>query len=266
MPRKHGEFASVREAIVVTASDLFTKQGVHGTSLGDIAQQADLSKGTLRTVLSSAIRLDDRMTERVAAELRHWLIEPTFSSEQRDPLAKRMTPRQRSLALNEDKVRFRRIKGPAGSGKSLVIAGRAAELATSGKRVLVVTFNITLINYLVDLSVRYAQAGAVRNQITALNFHYWCKRVASNAGRDDEYDALWSEINPEDEEAAKTVLDVTLPRAAAQWAASLDDEDRWDAILVDDEGIILIDQDADRDGVARWALAYCAHALATHPS
>lgn len=39
-----------------------------------------------------------------------------------------------------------------------------------------------------------------------------------------------------------------------------------DAILVDDEGIILIDQDADRDGVARWALAYCAHVLATHPS
>ena len=47
MPRKHGEFSSVREAIIVTASDLFTKQGVHGTSLGDIATQGDLSKGTL---------------------------------------------------------------------------------------------------------------------------------------------------------------------------------------------------------------------------
>lgn len=47
MPRKHGEFSSVREAILATASTLFTRQGVHGTSLGDIAAEAKLSKGTL---------------------------------------------------------------------------------------------------------------------------------------------------------------------------------------------------------------------------
>lgn len=194
----------------------------------------DLSKDALRAVLSCASRLDDRMTDRVAAELRHWLVEPSFSSEQRDPLAKCMTKRQRALAVNEDNVRFRRIKGPAGSGKSLVIAGRAAELAAAGKRVLVVTFNITLINYLLDLAVRYAQSGAIRDQITALNFHYWCKRVASDAGRDKEYDELWSAIDPEDADSSRMVLEVTLPRAATQWAASLDDEDRWDAILVDE--------------------------------
>lgn len=194
----------------------------------------DLSKSTLLAVLNCANRLDDRMTDRIASELRHWLVEPTFSSEQRDPLARRMTPRQRALAVNEETVRFRRVKGPAGSGKSLVIAGRAAELAAAGKRVLVVTYNITLINYLLDLAVRYAQSGAVRNQITALNFHFWCKRVASMAGRDVEYDQLWSGIDPEDKEAATQVLAMTLPCAAAKWAASLDDEDRWDAVLVDE--------------------------------
>lgn len=47
MPRKHGAYASVREAILDTAAQLFTRQGVHGTSLGDIAEAADLSKGTL---------------------------------------------------------------------------------------------------------------------------------------------------------------------------------------------------------------------------
>ncbi len=47
MPRKHGDYASVREAIISTAAQLFTRQGVHGTSLGDIAQAASLSKGTL---------------------------------------------------------------------------------------------------------------------------------------------------------------------------------------------------------------------------
>lgn len=47
MPRKHGDYASVREAILATAAQLFTSRGIHGTSLGDIAEAADLSKGTL---------------------------------------------------------------------------------------------------------------------------------------------------------------------------------------------------------------------------
>ena len=45
MPRKHGDFPSVRDAILYTASSLFTQKGVHGTS--DIAAEAKLSKGTL---------------------------------------------------------------------------------------------------------------------------------------------------------------------------------------------------------------------------
>lgn len=47
MPRKHGAYASVREAILATTAQLFTRQGVHGASLGDIAEAAKLSKGTL---------------------------------------------------------------------------------------------------------------------------------------------------------------------------------------------------------------------------
>jgi len=171
------------------------------------------------------------MGNRVAPELRHWLVEPSFSSEQRVPLRKMMTPRQRSLCLNEDETRFRRLRGPAGSGKSLVIAGRAAELAARGKRVLVVTFNITLVNYLMDLAVQYAQAGKVRKQITALNFHLWCRRIAGITGNDDEYNALWSS---DDESHDRRVLEVDLPRKAAVWASLLHEDERWDAILIDE--------------------------------
>lgn len=120
---------------------------------------------TLRTLLSSVWRSDDRMNDRVAAELRHWLVEPAFARDQRIPLAQLLTPKQKSLCINSEGVRFRRVKGPAGSGKSLVLAGRAAELARQGRRVLLLTFNITLINYLLDLGVCAAE---VQREETAI--------------------------------------------------------------------------------------------------
>lgn len=187
--------------------------------------------GALRTLLSSARRTDGRMTDRVATDLRHWLVEPAFSRDQRVPLARLLTPRQRSLCINKEGARFRRVKGPAGSGKSLVLAGRAAELARQGRRVLIVTFNITLINYLLDLAVQYAQSGVVRRRITALNFHHWCRRLAGIVGKDDEYDALWSKWGEDDVEG---LLRTRLPSQAARWAAALEDDDRWDAVLVDE--------------------------------
>lgn len=86
---------------------------------------------------------------------------------------------------------MRKIRGPAGCGKSLVVAGRAAKLAEDSKDVLIVTFNITILNYLLDYAVRFSFNGKVRSQITALNFHYWCKRVALQTGHIADYDQLW---------------------------------------------------------------------------
>lgn len=47
MRGKHEGYESVQAAILGTAAQLFTRAGVHGTSLNDIAQAAGLSKGTL---------------------------------------------------------------------------------------------------------------------------------------------------------------------------------------------------------------------------
>nr|WP_257906379.1 DEAD/DEAH box helicase family protein [Campylobacter lari]MCR6536445.1 AAA family ATPase [Campylobacter lari] len=49
----------------------------------------------------------------------------------------------------EDKPNtWNRIKGVAGSGKSLIIAHRAANIASKGKKVLVICYNKTLKQYL----------------------------------------------------------------------------------------------------------------------
>lgn len=47
MARKHGEFESAQSAILETSMQLFMQKGINGTSLGDIAGAAGMSKGTL---------------------------------------------------------------------------------------------------------------------------------------------------------------------------------------------------------------------------
>ncbi|MDO5112729.1 MAG: TetR/AcrR family transcriptional regulator [Clostridia bacterium] len=77
MARRHGEYASVREAILATASSLFLQGGVHAVSLQDIAAAADLSKGTLYyyypTKDSLVMELAHNNTETVTDTLFAWV-------------------------------------------------------------------------------------------------------------------------------------------------------------------------------------------------
>lgn len=241
LPSKLG-FGSIVAGIILTKMDTETAESLleplrehHGHTeyarlypiIGrDLLRKTDEST-IKRRILPSLFAVDPRMKDGAAEDLRQWLVEPTFSSEQRRPLANAMTPKQREICVNKTRAKFRRVRGPAGSGKSFVLAGRAAELARDQKKVLIVTYNITLVNYLMDLVVRYTQAGGVRKQIVALNYHSWCKRLAFLAGREDEYKALWTEN-------AGHVLQNALPNAAELWAKELDASQKFDAILVDE--------------------------------
>ena len=188
-----------------------------------------VAKNSIKKALPCAyLSRDLRMDEKHASDLRHWLVEPEFSREQRVPLMQGLDTKQRELVTTRPESRFRRIRGPAGSGKSVVLAARAAKLASEGKRVLLVTFNITLINYLLDYAVRYRQSGKVRDQIEAWNFHYWCKLIAGRTGHWDDYDHLWESAN------VGEVLSHHLANAAAEWATELDSNERYDAIFVDE--------------------------------
>jgi hypothetical protein len=168
------------------------------------------------------------MKEDLAEELRRWLREPEHSREQRRPLV--LDPRQRELAENRTTTGFRRIRGPAGSGKSAILARRAAVLAAEGKDVLVVSYNHTLRTYLADLIVR---AGGRRTAVAWLGFHEWCKRTMRQGGRSDAYHALAERLATGD----KSVLDEEL--GAETLAAVTDgptraEVPRYDAVLVDE--------------------------------
>ena len=117
------------------------------------------------------------MSSEIAEDLRGWLREPAFAKEGRiRPIP--LSPRQRELVTTRTETGYRRIRGPAGAGKSVVVACRAAELAQQSSSVLIVCFNITLLNYLRDLTVRHVAASAqIRRSVDFLNFDQWCKRV-----------------------------------------------------------------------------------------
>jgi len=148
-----------------------------------------LESGDLLRVFPEAKRAQSKfMNPELAADLRLWLVEPDAPKTQRTPLE--LDEAQRRLANSRTPSGYRRITGPAGSGKSVVLAARAAKLIAEGKDVLVVAFNITLLNYLADAAVR--NNPAARKSATWLNFHHWCKRVCEDTDHAQEYRALWS--------------------------------------------------------------------------
>jgi hypothetical protein len=86
------------------------------------------------------------------------------------------------IELNSDNQRRRRVRGPAGSGKTFGVAARAARLAAAGKSVLVLSFNVTLAKRLNSLiRERSAECGADPTLVTCANFHSFCTRIVQDA-------------------------------------------------------------------------------------
>ncbi len=211
-----------------------------------ISGRVAMQSGNLRAVFPEGVRLGSNyMNPELAKDLRNWLIEPDFAATQRTPLE--LDENQKRYVTTKSATGYRRIKGPAGSGKSVVLAARAAQLTSEGKEVLVVTFNITLLHYLRDMAVRWPHPHATtRNSITWLNFHHWCKRICQEMDREDEYTSLWRNHFSSEEDLLSAVFDAggggraLLTREIPQFVGSIIDTDseglvqRYDAILVDE--------------------------------
>lgn len=168
------------------------------------------------------------MKPEYADDLRYWLVETRAKEEQRKPLP--LNRRQAELAKSRTATGYRRIRGSAGSGKSVVLATRGANLALEEKTVLVLTFNITLTNYIADLAVRAAlPKTGVRKRITFLNYHRWAKRVCYDTGNSDLYKNLFRFGNGLD------ALNEQLPALVSSILESSEDQSLlYDAILVDE--------------------------------
>lgn len=214
-----------------------------------VAGQRELSGGDIDALIPAHRYRNNNMSSAAATELRNWLVEPDVAQEQREPL--RFDARQLAFIRNGGGARMRRLKGPAGSGKSVVLAARAARLACVGKRVLVVTYNITLMNYLHDLVQRCARDEETHEldiasrrpcEVEIRHFHGWCKTVIETAGRAPEYDDLWQQHGVQavlDERMALLAHECLLeapeqPRTQGENQSAHAGGHRYDAIFVDE--------------------------------
>jgi hypothetical protein len=107
--------------------------------------------------------------------IRFWLVPPFHSLEQGQDL--RLTSEQQRH-VNHSPGNHQRLRGVAGSGKTLVLAQRAANIASHGKRVLVTYYNITLGHYIRDQIKRTKERFPWVN-IEVIHFHGLCSNFLS---------------------------------------------------------------------------------------
>lgn len=167
------------------------------------------------------------MREEYAQDLRAWLVEPDFSRIQRTPLP--LSRIQKDLASTRTKSGYRRIKGAAGSGKTVVLAKRAAILAAEGKKVLICTFNITLLNYIYDLVIRGFDGKKGLFNIEFVHFHRWCRLVCYQYGYSNEYLNIWRDESV----ALDKKINEILPNLT-YIVIENNEFSKYDAILVDE--------------------------------
>ena len=152
-------------------------------------------------------------------ELLFWLKPPFHSLEQTKIL--NLTNKQKLIA--EPVKGHYRIRGIAGSGKTQVLAYRAAKLASMNYNVLVITFNITLWHYIQDM-IKRAPFTFDWSKITLTYFHGFCKDIMN------QYNVSWPEKNEFENE---NVFRETVPNIVSELVKN-NSQVKFDAILIDE--------------------------------
>lgn len=162
------------------------------------------------------------MDEFWAENIRFWLKPPYHSIEQGQPI---VLSSEQKRHIYPSPNQHQRLRGVAGSGKTLVIAQRAANLASIDKKVLVVTYNITLWHHIRD-AISRARYNFTWEQFEFNHFHGFCKNYLY------ENDISF----PESDENTEDFLDIKVPELIIESIKSGKNKKKrqYDAILIDE--------------------------------
>ena len=165
-----------------------------------IVGREPLEAGNVEALLPAAFNpaLHHPMSPRAVARFSAQLT-ATAATRTRGDLIK-LDSQKRRILDNPGGAKLRRIKGSVGTGKSALLAGAAIKAALEGRKVLLVGFNITLRHYLRDLIARIRFDGmdvdevrkAVRDNVTIMYLHEWCRDVCRDTGLEKQLHKLYS--------------------------------------------------------------------------
>jgi hypothetical protein len=166
-------------------------------------------------------------------DVENWMAPVDYTRDRHKPIP--LTAEQRAQASPAAGI-HRRLKGVAGSGKTVVLASRAAQLLLEGQRVLFLTYNITLLHYVRDL-VKQQYEGrntkALNDQLVIRHFHDFLQFVATNHGI--ELESVYRQKKERRDYLLETGWVQQVRQALDSIAAtSINDDCRFDAILIDE--------------------------------
>lgn len=154
------------------------------------------------------------MREEWAHELEFWLNPPFHSIDQAKPLELNKNQKENTIP----KPGHRRLRGAAGSGKTIVLAYKAARLASEGHKVLVITFNQTLWHYIKDV-ISCAPFEFEWKYINFYHLHGFCNNILEELNVPKPRENYFDQIVPTLEEAIEN---------------NNIDKFKYDAILIDE--------------------------------
>lgn len=179
-------------------------------------------------------RRDLTMSSRTWDHICWWVRVPELETERYQPLE--LDRQKIDFLENRSAVLRRKVRGAVGSGKSILLAARAAQGVERKQKVLIVSFTIALRHWLHLLIVRAGIgmtkmtqgefSAAVKSRVDRRYLHELARQIALEAGRSREFQSLIanSDSYPE-ERVLQLVLDI-----AAKRACRLD----YDVVLIDE--------------------------------
>ena len=163
-------------------------------------------------------------------DLLFWLIPPFHSLEQGIPL----TLKGNQYKIAEPQSGHFRVRGVAGSGKTQALAFRAGKLASEGKNVLIISFNITLWHYIKDM-IQRSPFSFSWSKFTFSHFHGFCKDKLNEFGYKWPKSSNRNEFgsNAEYEAYVEQFFKSMVPNAVIN-AINGKVYDKYDVILIDE--------------------------------
>lgn len=219
--------------------------GYHGdasthffTSANNLQAAAEVER-ILRLLPWAAEPPAPELSESALKQLMQHLVIPDVFLRQTKPLE--LNKAQLELISSRTPSGRRRIQGAAGTGKSVVLAARAAELAHQGKSVSVISFNKTLWHYLKNLAVRHLKslnngdAHAAYRDFQRMNFMHFHGFLRECAYRTLETQLRYEDIPKYRKDASGKLLEpLTDDMVQVAFEAVMQVGPTTDAILVDE--------------------------------